>query len=186
MEFLSSMGFLLPRRDFKDVTEVSYPAYRPGPLRPRSNHPVGALNMEIMRRVSHRGGEWKNAFEPGATPCRWPLLSVPIAWWSWNVCLSYRASGAHINALELRAVLATVKWLTRQKGVCKANIVHFIDSQVVYSMITKGRSSSRFLNGMLRRLNCLLIAADLNLTVGYVRSADNPADAPSHWITKPS
>ena len=92
--------------------------------------------------------------------------------------------GMHINALELRALLATVKWLVRERKVVGMQVCHMIDSLVCFSAVAKGRTSSRPLNLILRRLNSLLIATDISLTLAYVRSKDNPADGPSRWILR--
>ena len=52
------------------------------------------------------------------------------------------------------------------------------------SAMAKGRSSSRALNSILRRLNALRLAAGLSVVVGYVNTLENPADKPSRQLQK--
>ncbi len=59
--------------------------------------------------------------------------------------------------------------------------LHVTDSQVVLAVMAKGRSSSKQLNWLLRRVAALNLVADVTPSYVFVSSADNPADAPSRW-----
>ena len=57
--------------------------------------------------------------------------------------------GAHINELELRAL----RGLARSSGNIGMRFAVIVDSLVVLGIAAKGRSCSRLLNSILRRLN---------------------------------
>ena len=89
--------------------------------------------------------------------------------------------GLHTNALELYAVLVSLRWRFRATAGIGKRAAHFIDSQVVQAVLTKGRSSSRLLMGTLRSVNALLVGAGCYMVFAYVHTADNPADGSSRW-----
>jgi hypothetical protein len=60
--------------------------------------------------------------------------------------------------------------------------LHLVDSQVVAAIVTKGRSSSRKLQPILKRWMAVVVAADVYPLIGYVVSEDNPADEPSRRL----
>ena len=62
---------------------------------------------------------------------------------------------------------------------------HLMDSQVCLAVVTKGRSSSRRLNRVLRKVAALLVATGSYAIVGYVSTGVNPADGPSRLIWGP-
>ena len=83
--------------------------------------------------------------------------------------------------LELRACLAAVKWRLRRPEESCTIFAHMMDSQVCIATVAKGRSSSKGLNRILHRLNCLLVANGSFALVAYFHTKDNPADTPSRW-----
>ena len=93
---------------------------------------------------------------------------------------------AHINVLELQALVNAVQWRLRNKDRVCARILHLIDSQVVASLVAKGRTSSFRLQPALRKLNALLLAGSLYLAAGYIHTTDNPSDIPSRWAELPT
>ena len=121
----------------------------------------------------------------GANLGRWPVAGQNAGLWAWRDVLSFRQGGQHINAQELRAVLAAVKWRIRHLRETRTIVIHLIDSQVCMAALARGRSSSRILNGILRRINALKLASGLSYAFAFVRSADNPADAPSRRVQRP-
>ena len=56
-----------------------------------------------------------------------------------------------------------------------------VDSQVVGAILTKGRTSSKLLRPTIRKINALVLAAQLYPAYIFVASEDNPADIPSRW-----
>jgi hypothetical protein len=85
----------------------------------------------------------------------------------------------HINALELHAVLSAVRWLLTFPSHMDCGVVFCVDSAVVCYALAKGRSSSFALLRLLRQLAAFCLASGLTLRPFWMRSADNPADAPS-------
>ena len=86
---------------------------------------------------------------------------------------------AHINVLELQALLIGLRWRLRSSKAVGSKICCFLDSQVALSVAAKGRSSSHQLNLVLKRLNAFCLAAHIQPFYLYVHTSRNPADAPS-------
>ena len=118
-------------------------------------------------------------------PKAWPRSGVPARLWAWRIVHGYpwRESEAppHINVLELLAYYNSLKWRARSTARHGTRFLALLDSQVVASIAARGRSSSRRLAPVLRRLNALCLAAGLYPIVAYVDTDDNPADVPSRW-----
>ena len=109
--------------------------------------------------------------------------SVPARLWRWKVVTGWRWKGSpeHINALEMRAVLTSLKWRIQVKKHIKGRFLHLIDSLVVLHALSRGRSSSRKLRSTLSRINALLLCSSNQALWGYVSTEQNPADRPSRW-----
>ena len=117
------------------------------------------------------------------TPVRFHRLrsSVPSRLWRWKTIAGWQWTGEaeHINVLELRAVMTSIKWRAEQQSQVNLRCVHLTDSLVVLHALTRGRSSSRKMRRTLMRLNSYLLLTELQPLWGYVNTHDNPADAPS-------
>ena len=109
--------------------------------------------------------------------------SIPARLWKWKVVAGWRWTGSpeHINSLEMRAVLTTLKWRVEFKQQTRRRFLHLIDSLVVLHSLARGRSSSRKLRASLSRINALLLCSGTQALWGYVNTKDNPADRPSRW-----
>lgn len=85
--------------------------------------------------------------------------TVPAQCWKWKVvCGSKWANQKeHINGLELRAILTSLRWRFNTR------LFHLTDSSVCLHALTRGRTSSRRLRRPMPRIN------------------ENPADRPSRW-----
>ena len=92
--------------------------------------------------------------------------------------------GGHISQLEAVAVLDLVKRLLRSEEHVNNKCILLVDNQAVIGIATKGRTSSILLQGPLRRITAALLAGNLRLLFGYVKSEWNPADGPSRWVSK--
>ena len=112
--------------------------------------------------------------------------SVPAKLWKWRTICGWRWTGAseHINCLELRAVLTSVRWRLEKKRQSKLKFIHLVDSQVVLHSLSRGRSSSRKLRRTLLRINSLLLATGSSGVWAYVHTSQNPADRPSRKPVK--
>jgi len=109
--------------------------------------------------------------------------SVPARLWRWRVVTGWKWRGGHehINSLELRAVLTSLRWRLEHQGHAGCRFVHLTDSLVVLHCLSRGRSSSRKLRSCLSRINALLLCTGTQALWGYVHTEQNPADAPSRW-----
>ena len=73
----------------------------------------------------------------------------------------------------------TFEWRLRNQAFGSCRALHLTDSQVALAVATKGRSSSKSLNRLLRKFAALQIAGGVWPLLAYVDSAKNPADGPS-------
>ena len=107
--------------------------------------------------------------------------SVPGRMWKWREISGWRwkHSGEHINGLELRAILTSVKWKVWRCKRIGVRFLHLTDSLVCLHALTRGRSSSRRLRPIIMQINSYLLAADLHPLWGYIHTSMNPADRPS-------
>ena len=110
--------------------------------------------------------------------------SIPSGLWKWKDLAGWQWKGnqEHINGLEMRAVLATLKWWTKKKKVRSSRILHLVDSLVCLHALSRGRTSSRKLRRTLMRINSLILSADLHPIWAYVHTSQNPADRPSRRV----
>lgn len=139
-----------------------------------------ALVHHYLRRMELRGSDVRLDVGLFYRPDAAPRTSVDPGRWSWTVAHSYPFRTAeHINVLELRAILHTLEWRARTSIFHSCRFLHLSDSQVCLGVLTKGRSSSRKVNRLLRRVCSLCIALDLYPLWAWIESRLNPADEPS-------
>lgn len=107
--------------------------------------------------------------------------SVPANLWRWKTITGWKwkDGSEHINVLEMRAVLTSLRWRIEKQKITKSKFVHMLDSLVCLHSLSRGRSSSRKLKRSLLRINALLLASHCHPVWTYVHTKDNPADAPS-------
>ena len=154
-------------------------------------------SSELVRRLStlvSLKGEDILLQAPTDTPAKFHRLraSVPARLWRWKTIASWEWTGnaEHINVLELRAVLTTIKYRIEQMKEIDLRCIHLVDSLVVLHALTRGRSSSRKMRRTLMRLNAYLLTSGLQCSFGYVDTRQNPADRPSRrrvkrkWVRK--
>ncbi|CAK0893795.1 unnamed protein product, partial [Prorocentrum cordatum] len=127
----------------------------------------------ILRRVDHRGSDVRLDLGVLYRPCAWPRMSIDPSRWTWRSVISRRwRDREHINVLELRAALLTVRWRSRSTSFRSSRFVHLMDSQVALAVATKGRSSACILNRVLVKLTALLLALDVYPVYGYVATEE--------------
>lgn len=139
-----------------------------------------------LRRSDPRGSDVRLDVGVPYRPAAWPRASVPARLWTWGAVSSFpwEHDAEHINGLELRSVFNALRWRLRSTCSFRKRFLHLVDSQVVLSILTRGRSSSAVLRGTLRRYNALVLASGTLPVYGYILSGDNPADIPSRWHRK--
>ena len=72
-----------------------------------------------------------------------------------------------------------LRWRMRHFRALGTRVRFFVNSQVTVALAAKGRSSSRKLNAILRRLNALRLATFSAPFCVYIHASANSADAPS-------
>ena len=121
-------------------------------------------------------------------PTRYQRLraSIPSGLWRWRTITGWKWAGnpEHINALELRSVLTTIKWRVEQQEQCDLRCAHLVDSLVVLHALSRGRSSSRKLRRTMMKICSYLLATGLQPIWAYVDTKTNPADRPSRFHIK--
>eukprot|EP00973_Karenia_brevis_P082863 11489516-Karenia_brevis.AAC.1 len=104
---------------------------------------------------------------------------------TWRIFLQLagnRKYNQHINVLEARSVLLFITKLV-DAGVRDKRILILSDSRVAVGAIAKGRSSSRKLNFVLRRIAGVSLRYGLSVDVVWIPTWANPADAPSRQFS---
>ena len=157
------------------------------PLRPlRGQAPAASPNLvaQLGQLVSVKGEDiLLTAASSQLVKFHRLRASVPARLWKWKVISGWKWRGSleHINSLELRAVLTSLKWRIQHQKQIKCRFLHLVDSLVVLHAMARGRSSSRKLRSTLSRINALLLCSSSQALVGYVHTDQNPADRPSRW-----
>eukprot|EP00971_Amphidinium_carterae_P178514 3541450-Amphidinium_carterae.2 len=85
----------------------------------------------------------------------------------------------HINVQEAVAVRVALKLMARRVEVHGSRVPILVDSLVVQSVLSKGRSCSRPLNKVVRSIAMIALFANLQLLTGWIRSEANPSDDPT-------
>jgi hypothetical protein len=109
--------------------------------------------------------------------------TIPSKLWKWRVVAGWQWHNKreHINALELRAVLTSLRWRVEHRHHVNTRFIHLTDSLVCLHCLSRGRSSSRKLRRTLSRVNALVLASNSQPLWGYIHTDQNPADKPSRW-----
>ena len=145
----------------------------------------GLLVRKMLGLVSIKGEDLmiQSGTEP-AVKFQRLRAGIPGALWKWKEVAgwAWKTHSDHINVLEMRAILTTVKWLVEKKQVRHSRFLHLTDSLVCLHSLSRGRSSSRKLRRTLMRINALLLGADLHAFWGYIHTSQNPADRPSRRV----
>ena len=146
----------------------------------KEKHLRSQLVLHFLRRMEFRGSDVRLDLGLFYRPEAAPRTSIDPSRWSWSVAHSYPYTRKdHINVLELRSILHALEWRSRVTSFKSCRFLHLSDSQVCLSVLTKGRSSSRPINRLLRRVAALCLALDLLPLWAWVESRLNPADEPS-------
>jgi hypothetical protein len=157
------------------------PRVRPDPEEATSMRTPEVLQVaEILRRVDGRGTDVRLDLGSCHRAKVWPREAVNPKRWLWRDVQEYGwKHPRHINVLELEAAVLHVMRRMREAKAIGCRFVHLTDSQVVAGVVAKGRSSSRKLNVVVRRLGGLLLGCHGRMVVAWCKTAENPADGPS-------
>ena len=134
--------------------------------------------------MNHTGSELRRDPLSADHPHVWPRRSVDPRWWWWRVIISHpwrEGHTDHINKLEARGVLATIRWRPERLS---QKLFHLADSAVSIGILSQARSSSFHLQLTADRINTALLAGHLRLSAAHVATKVNPADAPTRRVFK--
>ena len=107
-------------------------------------------------------------------------LNVVGKFLKWETKSSYYfRSSSHVNLQETRASFREIRHMSKQRNPTHhQELLCLVDSEVALGAISKGRSSSFKLNGILRGVIGYLVCFDISLKLVLIPSGSNPADAP--------
>eukprot|EP00438_Fugacium_kawagutii_P008896 Skav215704 [mRNA] locus=scaffold2573:57842:63963:+ [translate_table: standard] len=194
---LSKLGHLLGLNEALSIAEIvsrtspgstlNFQTYLQRPTMTAKRHKVVAgqerqLVKKFLSTISMKGEDiLLQASTEDQTRYHRLRSRIPAHLWRWHTAASWQWSskGEHINALELRAVLTSLRWRLERHKKLHTKFVHMIDSLVALHTLSRGRSSSRKLRGTILRVNALLLATRSQAVWAYVHTKQNPADAPS-------
>lgn len=121
---------------------------------------------------------------PGIAPP--PSLVSFVRRVKWKTAISHKwRDEEHINALEMRATLAAVRWSLKHPSILVPSshdhikLMVLCDSSAVVGSTNKGRTSAHRLLRPLRMIAALLLVAGIYVSLKWIPTALNPADAPS-------
>jgi hypothetical protein len=106
---------------------------------------------------------------------------IDDSWWSWRLLGGWKTEGRDIGWAEAIALDLAVSCVIAL-GVRDASITCGCDNQGVVYAWAVGRSRNPHQNAVFMSLMEKADAANLHITVKYVRSAENPADDPSRGV----
>ncbi|CAK0894646.1 unnamed protein product, partial [Prorocentrum cordatum] len=115
---------------------------------------------DLVRAADHRGSDVRLWASEVLRSSR-QTAPYPAFCWQWKPVSSYAwRSAGHINVLEVLAFVNYVKFSLKCVSSVSRRFVHVLDGMVATAVISKGRSTSRRLNGPLREVAGYLLAAD--------------------------
>ena len=144
-------------------------------------------SLDLMQAVDYRGAAINLTRAPAdflaevLTKKGVPQLSFNPRGLEWKCAFAWEwKAQEHITLLETRATHALHKHVARGSRSLRYFVLP--DNQPSMGALAKGRSSSRRLNAILRRVGALLLAADLYPYYAWTASHLQPADADSRRV----
>eukprot|EP00438_Fugacium_kawagutii_P001200 Skav225232 [mRNA] locus=scaffold2946:159013:164268:+ [translate_table: standard] len=154
------------------------------PLRSATSSSAHDLAFKLCNLVSVKGEDiLLTAQSDRMTSFQRLRASVPSKLWKWKTVTGWRwtLGSEHINSLELRAILTSIRWRLEHQRQVNTRMVHLTDSMVCLHVLSRGRSSSRKLRRTVSRVNALTLVGNLQPVWAYVHTNSNLADRPSRW-----
>lgn len=133
--------------------------------------------LAMARQASIRGADIRLHMTVNDVAHEWPY---PAYRWYWQEKLSYAwKQSDHINELEMQAFIVMLRRRARRADRHHARYLHVADSAVTRGAVAKGRSTSRRLNRLLKKVASLCLAADVHPLSAWTISRWNFADLAS-------
>ena len=141
---------------------------------------ISLLVSHISRHVSHNGSDVSISLGIPFTTRQGHHISLRAPWWHWKIIYSsHWKFSSHINALELRMIVQTLRWRSRFITSLNSRWLHLADSMVCNYILSKGRTSSHLLQPLVRQHAAYLLALNSIEYHGHVDSSENPTDKAS-------
>ena len=141
---------------------------------------VETLVSHILRHGERGGTDVRLDINVPFRMKAWPRSGLRSRLFNWSIVHGYSwQQKAHINGLELQAVLNGLRWRLRKACRSGHRILHLVDSQVIAAILAKGRTSSFKLQVGVSKYSALVVASGTVVAVGYIDTRDNPSDIPS-------
>jgi len=129
-----------------------------------------AVHLDAERLFAERS-------ELRATGLESPFVNELAKRHEWSVGSSWKWTGSsHINVLELASAVQSTKAAARRGG---GRTCLLLDSNVAVRALAKGRSSSKALSPLLRKVMALCMAFGIMLSILFVPARLNVADDPT-------
>ena len=139
-----------------------------------------SLVAHISRHVSHNGSDVSISLGVPFNPRQGHHFSLRAPWWKWRILFATKWKfSSHINSLEMRMIVQAVRWRARQIESFNSRWLHLADSMVCNYILSKGRTSSHLLQGLVRQHAAILMALNSMELHGHVDSTENPTDEAS-------
>ena len=133
----------------------------------------------LLQRASMRGTDVRFHLMVGTEETT-QEVPYPAMLWRWKTIISFPwKQPAHINELELNAVVVTAKHRARNASKFHSRWIHVVDSTVSRGALSKGRSSSRRLNTPLRKQAAISLAQNTYMFPVWTISRWNFSDKAS-------
>jgi len=154
-----------------------------GDFRVKELGSVELLNKLLLARTNHTGSDVRISTGQILAPKSVVRQSILAGWWNWQPVFKVKwRHRDHINLLELRSILLSVKYHVHHLKHVQMRIFHITDSYVCMSVCSKGRSGSRQLMKVLKQINAYLLGFQLYLVLAHVESSENPTDEASRDV----
>ena len=142
-----------------------------------------SLNQILLSKTNHTGSDVRISTGEFLNPKAVVRQSIEASWWKWEHLFNYKWKlSEHINVLELRTILHAIRYHIMHLKACHLRVFHVTDSYICMSVISKGRTSSRQLSRVLKKVNALLLAFGIHCIISHVESTDNPTDEASRTV----
>lgn len=100
-------------------------------------------------------------------------FSLRAPWWLWRILFTSKWQFcSHINSLELRMIVQSVQWRSRHLSSFSSRWLHLADSMVCNYILSKGRTSSRMLQPLVKRRSAFVLA--LNIVTNFMVMSTRP------------
>ena len=132
---------------------------------------------ELLRYVNHRGSEVRVNLFTGSNSA--DLHPYPAFIWQWKTTWNQEQ---HIDILEFTSFLNYLRALVLKQDTRSLRLFHIFDSKVCCGVLGKGRSASKRLNRVARRLTPILLGMDWYVMCVWTLSRWQYADKASRIL----